>query len=63
MFVRFENYLIPKKNILCAHICKEKNCSYIMIDLIGNKWVTSERKSFEETEKIFQKLLDNLNQQ
>lgn len=63
MFVRFENYLLPKEKILCARISKEKNCSYVMVELMGDKWASSERKSFEETEKIFQKLLDNLNAQ
>lgn len=63
MFIRFENYLLPKEKILCARIVKEKTCSYIMVDLAEGKYASSERKNFEETEKIFQKLLDNLNKQ
>jgi hypothetical protein len=61
MFVRFERHLIPVEKVLCACIHTEKNGSYITVDLMGEKWVASERKPIEETEKIFQKLLDDLN--
>ena len=61
MFVRFENYLIPVEKVLCARIHNEKNGFCIVVDLIGEKWVASERKPIEEIEKIFQKLLDDLN--